>query len=81
MEARAAIEPTYEDLQFSVVGSDRYYDKPDKNEISPPHDALQYLMSGAGEGRVVMRKDKVPVHLLPTRANKGYDAHRWRAGR
>jgi hypothetical protein len=69
--------------RVKVTGSERYHDKPDKNEFSHPHDALQYLMSGAGEGRTVMRKQqKVPVHMLPTRTNSAYHPHyHWRTGR
>ena len=69
----------YHYKRVKVTGSERYHDKPDKNEFSHPHDALQYLMSGAGEGRVVMRKDKIPAHMLPTRTNSSYRPHRWRA--
>jgi hypothetical protein len=52
-----------------VTGSERYHDKPDKNEFSHPHDALQYLLSGAGEGRTMMRKNNIPAHMRPTRQN------------
>jgi hypothetical protein len=71
----------YHFRRVKVSGSERYHDKADKNEFSHPHDALQYLMSGAGEGRVVMRKEKIPPHMLPTRQNNSYDVQRWRAGR
>ena len=33
------------------VSGERFDDKPDKNMYSHIHDALQYLMLGAGEGR------------------------------
>jgi len=36
------------------VSGERFDDKPDKNHFSHIHDALQYLMLGAGEGRQVM---------------------------
>jgi hypothetical protein len=71
----------YHFKRVKVSGAERYHDKADKNEFSHCHDALQYLMSGAGEGRVVMRKDKLPVHMLPTRSNSSYHPHHWRAGR
>ena len=32
------------------VSGERYTDKPDKNDYSHVHDALQYLLLGAGEG-------------------------------
>jgi hypothetical protein len=33
------------------TSGERYEDKPNKNKFSHVHDALQYLMLGAGEGR------------------------------
>lgn len=36
------------------VSGERYDDRPDKNRFSHIHDALQYLMLGAGEGRQVL---------------------------
>jgi len=36
------------------VSGERYDDRPDKNRFSHIHDALQYLMLGAGEGRRVL---------------------------
>ena len=36
------------------VSGERYDDKPDKNRFSHIHDALQYLMLGGGEGRLVL---------------------------
>ena len=36
------------------VSGERYDDKPNKNRFSHIHDALQYLMLGAGEGREVL---------------------------
>ena len=38
--------------------SQRVHEKPDKNEYSHPHDALQYLMLGGGESDVVLNKSK-----------------------
>ena len=40
------------------VSGERYDDKPDKNMYSHIHDALQYLMLGAGEGRQLMSGQK-----------------------
>ena len=71
----------YHYKRVKITGSDRYHDKPDKNEFSHPHDALQYLMSGAGEGRTVMRKEKIPVSMLPTRSHGRNATDFWRAGR
>jgi hypothetical protein len=39
------------------VSGERYDDKPEKNRFSHIHDALQYLMLGAGEGRQVMNQN------------------------
>ena len=36
------------------VSGERYDDKPDKNRFSHIHDAMQYMMLGAGEGRQVL---------------------------
>ena len=40
------------------VSGERYADKPDKNMFSHIHDALQYLMLGAGEGRALLNNQK-----------------------
>jgi hypothetical protein len=36
----------------------QYHDTPAKNSYSHPHDALQYLLLGGGEGNVVLNKTK-----------------------
>ena len=41
------------------VSGERYDDKPDKNRFSHIHDAMQYMMLGAGEGRQVMNNQNV----------------------
>jgi len=43
------------------VSGERYDDKPDKNMYSHIHDALQYLMLGAGEGRHLISGQKQAV--------------------
>ena len=45
----------YRRLQTS---GDRYDEKPFKNRYSHVHDALQYLMMGAGEGRTLFAGQK-----------------------
>jgi hypothetical protein len=40
------------------VSGERYADKPEKNMFSHVHDALQYLLLGAGEGRALMNSQK-----------------------
>jgi hypothetical protein len=52
------------------VSGERYADKPDKNMFSHVHDALQYMMLGAGEGRALMNNQKPAV---PTVAKSSFD--------
>ena len=52
------------------VSGERYADKPDKNMFSHIHDALQYLMLGAGEGRALMNSQKP---AMPTVAKRDFD--------
>ena len=52
------------------VSGERYADKPDKNMYSHIHDALQYMMLGAGEGRALMNSQK-PAQ--PTVAGRSFD--------
>ena len=40
------------------VSGERFDDKPEKNMYSHIHDALQYLMLGAGEGRQLISGQK-----------------------
>jgi len=49
------------------VSGERYDDKPEKNMYSHIHDALQYLMLGAGEGRQLMSGQK-PLSSFNARA-------------
>ena len=52
------------------VSGERYDDKPEKNMYSHCHDALQYLMLGAGEGRSLMTGQQ-PIKAF--NARKGFD--------
>ena len=52
------------------VSGERYDDKPEKNMYSHIHDALQYLLLGAGEGRELISGQKP---LQSFNARKGYD--------
>lgn len=52
------------------VSGERYADKPDKNMFSHVHDALQYLMLGAGEGRELISSQHRPA---PAVANRSFD--------
>lgn len=44
--------------RLKVAGDERYKDKPDKGRYSHPHDALQYLLLGGGEGYVVLHREE-----------------------
>ena len=52
------------------VSGERYADKPDKNMYSHIHDALQYMLLGAGEGRALMSNQ---VAAKPTIAKTNFD--------
>jgi hypothetical protein len=52
---RRACLDGYRYPKLKVMG-DRYGDKPDKNQWSHVAEALQYLLLGGGEGRIVMNK-------------------------
>ena len=72
----------YHYRRVRVVGDERYHDKPDKNAFSHPHDALQYLLSGAGEARSLLGKERNRRRSAsrPKEANSRYDPHQtWRA--
>ncbi|MCH9051133.1 MAG: TerL [Proteobacteria bacterium] len=56
--------------RVQITGDERFRDKPEKDQYSHPHDALQYLLSGAGEGATVMRRTK-RVHR-PAQADTEY---------
>jgi hypothetical protein len=49
------------------VSGERYADKPDKNMFSHVHDALQYLLLGAGEGRALMTSQKPAKAVVAAR--------------
>ena len=60
----------YPKLQIS--GGIRYGDAPVKNRYSHPHDALQYLLIGAGDGRALVRRadhQGVKPHIAIVRRN------------
>jgi hypothetical protein len=53
------------------VSGERFDDKPEKNHFSHIHDALQYLMMGAGEGRNILRN--VSASTKPFQAKTEFD--------
>ena len=55
------------------TSGDRYDDKPNKNRYSHVHDALQYMMMGAGEGKqLISGKAKKPT-IIKTRSWSVFD--------
>jgi hypothetical protein len=52
------------------VSGERYADKPDKNMYSHVHDALQYMMLGAGEGRALLNNQPA---ARPVIAKRNFD--------
>ena len=62
--------------RVQVVGDERYRDAPDKNAYSHPHDALQYLLSGGGEARVVMRREERKANPHLPQPESKYDVFR-----
>jgi len=52
------------------VSGERYADKPDKNMFSHIHDALQYMMLGAGEGRALINNQRP---AKPVVAGRSFD--------
>lgn len=68
--------------RVQVAGDERYRDKVDKNAYSHPHDALQYLLSGGGEARVVMRKQqRRNAHMRAPRTDSKYSPLSYGIGR
>ena len=53
------------------VSGERFDDKPEKNHFSHIHDALQYLMMGAGEGRNIL--SNIPNISKPFQAKMEFD--------
>ena len=50
------------------VSGERYTEKPDKNHYSHVHDALQYLLLGAGEGRQIT-KSSITSKVVQAKTN------------
>ena len=78
---RTGFQGAYCYRRLRVTGDERYTDKPDKNRFSHPHDALQYLLSGAGEGRAVLGKATRlrRARQRPSKANSRYSPFQWQA--
>lgn len=52
---RSGMAGKYRYKRVQVIGSEKFHDKPDKNDVSHVCEADQYRMLGTGEGRVVVR--------------------------
>ena len=57
------------------VSGERYDDRPNKNRFSHPHDALQYALLGAGEGRDLIRPAR-PLQPFVAKPPKNFFARR-----
>jgi len=53
---RKAMQGAYNYKRIQVAGEERYVDKPMKNKYSHVAEALQYLMIGAGEGKLLVKR-------------------------
>ena len=76
--ARAGFQGGYCYRRMRVTGDERYTDKPDKNRYSHVHDGLQYLLSGAGEGRKLLGRERRQRGPPVTHCNSAYNPMRWR---
>jgi len=68
----------YRRLQIS---GEKYDDRPHKNKFSHVHDALQYAVVGAGEGRSIVRGTKALKPFQAKRDFNVFDRMRKRVGR
>ncbi len=76
---RKGMAGSYAFKRVQVSGDERYHDVPNKNRYSHPCEAVQYLLLGGGEGRVVMRKQaRSGATSNPPRVDWGdFDPHIW----
>lgn len=70
---RKACQGGYAFKRIKVVGTDRHRDLPDKNKYSHPADAGQYLLLGAGEGEVLLRRSKKTDSARKYREQRGLE--------
>ena len=70
---RKGFNSGYRFRRLQIAGVERYDDKPEKNEFSHVHDALQYALLGAGEYQVVMARQAMRRGALaPQIASHGF---------
>ncbi|MEO2177801.1 MAG: hypothetical protein ABGY96_27440 [bacterium] len=63
----------------AVAGTiEQYQERPKKNMASHPHDGLQYLMLGAGEGKALVRGKNPPEPSVIQHKRNVFDRHRGR---
>lgn len=62
---RKGMQGGYAFARVKVAGDERYRNEPVKNAYSHPCEALQYLMLGAGEHRILMPKAPAPTAIVP----------------
>ena len=66
----------YHYRRLSVSGAERYDEKPSKNRYSHVHDALQYALLGAGEGRRLISNKQMGRPVVAKRDFNPFDHHR-----
>jgi len=69
---RKAMAGGYHYRRVQVPGDERFHDVPDKNMHSHVAEAAQYLMLGAGEGNIVIRRDPATRPKRPAFAVSDY---------
>ncbi len=75
---RKGMAGSYHFKRVQVSGDERFHDVPNKNRYSHPCEAVQYVMLGGGEGRVVMRKHARRPTNNPPRSDMGtYSPFAW----
>jgi len=67
----------YHYKRIQVSGEAKYGETPDKNKFSHVHDALQYMLLGAGEGRKLTIGDR---NMKPTVAERSFNVFDRSAG-
>jgi hypothetical protein len=68
-QLRKGFNSGYRYRRMQIPGMERYDDKPEKNEYSHPHDALQYLMLGGGSDyEIGDRRDRLSSSTRQTTA-------------
>ena len=75
---KAGFNRGYAYPRLQVSGAVRYGDRPVKNRYSHPHDALQYMMLGAGEGFDVIKaaKSQSSKPVVATKSFNPFDRRR-----